>query len=402
MNNKFISFLLSPVLGLISAFKDLNSRDARIIILLFCIVFGAAFKVDSIDRAEGSADRISMRAEFEYDKNMTAESYVDYIQEYFEFDMGAQDIYITTVGFLVSRFTDNYHYFFLVLAFVFAFFQLKCLPYFTRQKEYTGSIITLILVLLFLWNSVRNINGARYWTAAWIGLYCIFKIFYDKKPRYLLLCLCTTLVHASFIIFWGIVLFTYLTRYIYTNKLLTILFVSSWIFSFFATNVHIPFFDSIDLPLMISRKVEYYTDQEYISSLSQGSGFYWVDLIFKTLSTNYINLLFLLVLSNNEMVDKQDPLRNMLVVTTLIVSVANFGSIVPTFGGRLFTVSFSLIAFMWLVTIPEWKYKNLIYIMPFVWFMNLYYLMRSLSESFGLDFVILSPIYSIIKNLFLA
>ena len=134
MNNNLalFNFLFSPVLGIIDAFKNLKSSQARKVLFLFCLCFGFCFSVGT-QRTKGSSDGISMRIEFEQNKNISDEQFGNYISEYFKFDTGAQDIYIVTISYLVGKISDNYHFFFLALAFVFAFFQLKCLRYFVKE-----------------------------------------------------------------------------------------------------------------------------------------------------------------------------------------------------------------------------------------------------------------------------
>ena len=62
-NSALIYFLLSPVLGIIEAFKNLKSSQARKVLFLFCLCFGFCFSVGT-QRTEGSSDGISMRIEF--------------------------------------------------------------------------------------------------------------------------------------------------------------------------------------------------------------------------------------------------------------------------------------------------------------------------------------------------
>ena len=85
------NFLFSPVLGIIDAFKNLKSSQARKVLFLFCLCFGFCFSVGT-QRTEGSSDGISMRIEFEQNKNISDEQFGNYISEYFKFDTGAQDI----------------------------------------------------------------------------------------------------------------------------------------------------------------------------------------------------------------------------------------------------------------------------------------------------------------------
>ena len=77
-NNKAgVLFWLSPVLGLLEAFRDLKSKQSRQVLFGFCLCFGICFSV-GLDRIEGSADGISMRQEFEESKNLTTDHYLSY------------------------------------------------------------------------------------------------------------------------------------------------------------------------------------------------------------------------------------------------------------------------------------------------------------------------------------
>lgn len=395
-NSALIFFFLSPVLGIIEAFKNLKSCQARQALFLFCLCFGFCFCVGT-QRIEGSADGISMRMEFEQNKGMSDVEFGNYISDYFDFDTGAQDIYIVTMSYLVGKITDNYHFFFLALAFVFTFFQLKCLKYFVKEENYSNSLICIILTCLFLWNNIYNINGARFWTASWISVYCVFKIFHDQKPQYFLLALCLPMIHASYLVFPIILLLAlFLQKY---KKSLIILFCFSWVFSIIATDFNVQLPQWIELPFAISRKFDFYTSEEYIDSLGKGTGFYWVSQFFKTVSRHFIEILILLISLHDKNV--QNP-KNLSIVRFMLILaiIANFGMIVPTFGGRIFVVNYALVAYSFLVTFGDSKYKELIYLLPFVWFMNLFYLFKDVTAVLDFGFV-LPPIISFIRYLFI-
>lgn len=362
---------------------------------MFCLCFGFCFSVGT-QRVEGSADGISMRMEFERYKDISTVQFGSYLSEYFEFDTGVQDIYIMTISYLVGRVTDNYHFFFLALAFVFAFFQLKSLRYFVEEENFTNSLICIILTCLFLWNNIYNINGARFWTASWIGLFCVFKMFHDRKPLYLLLAACIPMVHASFAVFPIILAVAYFLQN-FRNPLI-ILFCISWAFSVVAEDFQIQPFQNIDLPFAISRKVEFYTDQEHIQGLSQGSGFYWVSLFFKTLVRHYIDFLILLI-ALNEKKNNNEKAIPVIRFMLILAIIANFGMIIPTFGRRFFAVNYALVAYSFLVTFGDFKYQKLVYALPFVWLMNLFYLYKDVTTVLDLGFV-LTPVFSFIRYLF--
>jgi hypothetical protein len=396
-NKAGILFLISPVLGLVEALQSLKGKQARTVLFWFCLCFGICFTVGT-ERIEGSMDGISMRAEFEESKNLTTSQYISYLTDYFEFDMGDQDIYIVTVSYIVGKFTDNYHFFFMVLAFVFAFFQLKCLRYFVSEENYTNSAICIILVCLFLWNNIYNINGARFWTASWIGLYCAFRTFIDEKPWYILLSTVTLFIHVAFVVFPLVLFLAYLVRR--ADKMLLALFCISWVFSLVAEDFKINPFGDIDLPFLVEKKVEAYTEGDFAGATAQGSGYYWVQQLFRSIVRHYVDLLILIIGLNRKA--NADHLSNSIVSMMLVLAtVANFGMIIPTFGGRFFAVNYALVAYSFLTTFGDKKYRMMVYLLPFVWFMNLFYLSSDVISVLDLGFL-LSPIFSFIRFTFFA
>lgn len=72
---------------------------------------------------------------------------------------------------------------------------------------------------------------------------------------------------------------------------------------------------------------------------------------------------------------------------------------IPTFGGRFFVVNYSLIAYSFLVTFGDFKYQRLVYALPVVWFMNLFYLYKDVATVLDFGFL-LTPIFSFIRYLF--
>lgn len=390
--NYSLAFLVSPVLGLIEAFSNLKRKHAITVLFWFCLCFGICFSVGT-KRTPGSIDGISMRADFEKFKDISAREYTAHLDNFLKFEGGAQDIYIVTVAYVVGKFTDNYHFFFLVLAFVFAYFQLKCLRYFVRIKNYTSSAICIILACLFLWNNIFNINGARFWTASWIALLCVFKTFIDDKPRYIAISLLIAFVHISFAVFPLILLAGYLLKH--SDKPLLILFCISWLFSVFVEDLQLTPFKDLDLPFNIMKKVEAYTEGAYADEPEEGTGFYWVHLLFGVISRHYMDILILLIALNRNKVRgrRAHAIVGMMLVLAI---VSNFGMIMPVFGRRFFAVNYALVAYSFLLTFGDKKYGMFIYMLPLAWFMNLFYLIKDTIYVLDAGFL-LPPIFSFIR-----
>lgn len=204
------------------------------------------------------------------------------------------------------------------------------------------------------------------------------------------------MVHASYAVFPIMLLIGYFSQN-FKNPLI-VMFCISWVFSIIAEDVQIQLFANIDLPYVIGKKVEYYSDQEYIQNLYQGTGFNWVGVLFKTIVRHYVNFLILLITLNEKHINngKAIPVvRFMLVLAT----IANFGMFIPTFGRRFFVVNYALVAYSFLVTFGDYRYRKLVYALPFVWFMNLFFLYRDVTAVLDFGFV-LTPLFSFVRYLF--
>lgn len=391
---KVLLFLLSPVLGLLYSLKSLNTRSTYIIIFLFCLTFGVAFTVTN-KRTDGSIDGITYRAEFEEYGKESALTFVDDFEKYIAYDDGDQDFYFKTLTFAVSRFSSNYHVFFLFVALIFAFFQLRTLRFFTSHDNFSNSLFCLILFFLFTWNQIFNINGLRFWTAAWIAVYSSFQLLVNKNKSYLLLALLTPFVHGSYFLYLAILAVYYMFGRF--EKLWTVLFLFSFIFSTIA--VEITRNASTFLPDIFARKIDYYTDSFYISERESGSGFWFVDRFFTTLSFVYVNIMTAVLILKNNKSSQSDCNRSLLRFLIIWMCFANIFMPVPSVGGRFIQLAYPMISYLWLSYFSNKRYASFIYILPFVWLMNVYNLLRNYMGVLDWTFFVTSPIYQVIKHL---
>ena len=105
-------------------------------------------------------------------------------------------------------------------------------------------------------------------------------------------------------------------------------------------------------------------------------------------------IILLIAINKNNVLDKRaESIVKMMIV---LATAANFGMVVPTFGGRFFSVNIALVAYSFLVTFGDFKYKNIIYLLPAVWFMNLFYLTKNVMEVLD-PWFLLSPAISFIR-----
>lgn len=396
--NKIFLFILSPFFSLLYSLKSINTKSSFVVVFLFSICFGMAFTVSNIRDFNNKNDAVSYRADFEMYCLTDGTEFQRGFNDFISFKGENKDYYFDTVAFYVSRITNNYHVMFFVFSIVFAFFQLKSLKYLVLNNNFRISLFCILLVYLFAWNQIVNINGMRFWTAAWIGVYCIFKIFYENKSKNFLLALITPFIHGSFWIFLVmLVVAKFLSKY---EKIWIILFIMSIIVS----NILLELAQSYSgfIPSFIENEFRHYTDAMYVKQTfdTAGTGLWWVDKVFETLRKLYINALIIILIINRRkiLLDINDIrlYRFMLVYTTF----SNFGMSIPSFGNRFIILSYSIIAFLWLTSFKGLKYNWIIYLFPIAFFMSIYHQINLYNLVTDVYFYISSPLILIPEYLF--
>lgn len=393
---KMLLFLVSPFLAFVYSLRRIKTKSSFIIFFLFSCFFGLSFTVGKI-RYEGSIDGISYRIDFENYRHLSFSQYTKGLTNLISFRGDKQDYYFDTVAFYVSRITGNYHILFLILAMIFAFFQLKALKFFTSEKEFDNSIICLILIFLFTYNQIFNINGVRYWTASWVGIYSIFQIFGKGNKRYFLLAFATPFFHGAFWVFLVIILVAHFFREF--ERFWIILFFFSFIVSNYATELIGNFGDY--LPYFLRGWAISYASHDTIMRANQeGTGYWWVSKVFEIFVRVYINLLVYLFIKNSNLVKRQSPQSKSMYLFLLVwMTFANFTMPVPSLGSRLMILSFPVVAYLWLINFKKNKYRILIYLMPIVFFMNIYKLFILYNTVLDPFFYFSSPIVLVYKYL---
>ncbi len=389
---KIILFLTFPLLAFFYSIKRINTKSSYAIAFLFSVLFGLAYTVSDV-RTEGSYDGITYRINFEENKK-TADEYYNGLKEFFKFDDGPQDYYFETVCYYVSQVTDNYHVMFMVLAIVLAFFQLKSLCFFTSNiEEKSISYKTLLLLFLFTYIQIYNINGCRFWTAYWIGMYALLQIFYNKKPQYILLAAITPFFHGSYWLYVGMLFVIFLLKR-FEKVWLTLLIISIFTSSI---SLQLAQDHSALLPYFLARKIEYYTDSEYIQSIGAGSGFYFVQLFFDTILPIFINLFVIYIYKFRDKLGENN--RTLLQVLLIWATISNFCVSIPSLGNRFFTLTFPIIAILAYKLRTQKVISQLIYFIPIAFMYKIFRLLVDYNEIMDFTFYVSNPFYIIYNSL---
>ncbi len=392
--HKIALFFVYPFAAFLLALQNLGSRSSFVVFFLFNILFGYTFIAQDI-----TSDSFRYVEEFVAMKNMQSEDYYDLVSQYFTFNSDVKDVYVITCNYLVSRVTDNYHVIMALYAIVFSFFFLKSFRFFVDKSEYKNDLYGYLLAFLFVYsNPIYNINGVRFWTAAWIAVYIIFEFLINKNSRILVLAFIVPLVHISFVSYVFVLLF-----YVAFPKLDRFLVVIFFI-SIFVGNISFGLVELFKdfLPKAIQNILWAYADEGNLEervSLIEALPVY--AKILKSLPYYYINILMVFFIYNSKVI--KDKSRDYSVYHFLLVwlSFVNITMSIPSFGGRFIYLSIPFIAYLCLVFYRESAvFRRILYMIPVVYAYSVLYWFRNMLKVIDPYLLVSVFPHLLIKNLY--
>ena len=377
IGEKLILFLVLPFAGFLESFVKPWSSSSRTIIFLWFVAFGMCFTPTNKD-----ADSWRYAEEFKVESRASSAQFQQQISDYFNNyqTTSTKDIYIVAMTFLVSRFTGNPHVFFMMLALVFAFFYVKSMKFITPifTEKYEKFVVPLLFLLFCLSNPMFNINGVRFWTAAWISVFVLFQVLVNRNYLYLLLAPATILVHASFVIFVALLGIYFLVGYL--DKVWRVIFIISL---FFAALSVVPSFQltGIPLPAFFESEMEAYASDAAIMEMQ--SAYQDMSLyaqVLNILPRVFINVLVVLLLFKEDEIFKNQERKRVMRMMLVLLSFVNITFSIPSVGVRFFRLVFPLLIYL-LIKTPSFvnRYKVVVYLFPLAFIVEIVYWFRHMA-----------------------
>lgn len=396
---KYAMFLFNPIIGFVVSLKNINTKSSYLVFFLFSILFGISFVVPSgraIARATDgyTGDGVVYREKFEKISTYKISEFQKLVNDYLAFDEGDKDFYVLATSFLVSRFSTNYHWVFGIYAIVFAYFLLKSLRFLTEEDNFKNSFYCFLMAVMFVMsNPIFNINGVRFWTAAWIGVYSLFHIFRNNNKRYLILASITPLIHVSFFVYLFVLMIALLFRKY--NRFWFTLFV----ISFFVSEISFLILESVEsyFPEFISRTIRLYTDTE-VMALKEESKVWYAD-VFSFLPRLIVNLIVVLYYRNRKFILENPKTSNLYLFLIVWMTFVNFTTAVPSLGGRFFQLAIPIIVYIWLMTFNSKKYSYWIKAYFLAFAPSYIYIFRLIFKVTEIEFYVTNPFYLIYNYL---
>ena len=397
-SNKGVGILLlliNPLLGAIRGFVNIRNRDSLYYIFGWFLVFGMG-----LSALNELSDSYRYIQDFYYVQTMDFHQYILQVEEFFAFDSNIKDIYALTANFFISRITDNYHVLFLFYALVFGFFYLRSLKILLRYDVNSNWVFYSLLFLFCFSNPIFNINGVRFWTAAWICVYSTLRLVVDKKYWSLLLLLITPLIHITAII-WVILIGVYLVAK-GAQKVWVVLFIISSIIS------AVSYLDILSnnadyLPSVVQAMIQSYTESDRAHEIMEGGQSPLYATILLNLPSYFRLILSYLLIFNLRSITKEKVSSNLFSAYLIVGSFVNFTASIPSVGVRFEKLTIPLLVLVWAMNYKSLsKYNNWFYLVPIFYAYSILYWIRYMASITELDLYIAPLPFTIVKYLFLA
>ena len=394
--SKAILFILNPFISAIFSLKDIRDGVSHRFLYLWFLIFGIGFCAIS-----EVADSFRYVEKFMIEHNYTWSQYMMEINEYFTFESNIKDIYTLTVNFFVGRFTNNYHWTYFIYAAVFGFFYIKSLKIFLRHNNVSNNIVFYALLFMFCYsNPIYNINGVRFWTAAWIGVYVALSVFVEKDYKKLPLLILLPLVHGSSVI-WVVIMAIALLLSRFQNITIGLFIASSFVSAVSYLNIMNDY--SYLLPQFLQNQIWSYTESEMalkrLSGVSQ-YGKAYADFLIALPGYFQILLSYLLILNRKE-INRDKSAGYVLTIMLALAAITNFLSGIPSMG-RFKALVIPMLVIVWAYNYRILKkYDKYFNVVPFIYAYSLLYWYRRMSAISELYLYIFPAPLTVIKYLFL-
>ncbi len=347
--HKYFLFLAWPFFSLFYSFFDYKSRSFRNILWLFTIFFGYTFVISN----EGMDANFYRRTLEEFHNSQI--SWSSFMALLIEGQVGRGDYIQPIITFLVSRFTDDYRILFALFGLILGFFYASNISILLNEVDKRVPIHAIPFLIFFsLLVPFWLINGFRFWTATHVFVYGVLRFSISQGKWYILVALCSVLIHFSFIIPTGIMLGLIFFRKF--GYLIMAFFALSYVFRGYDIYSFLSYLP--ELPAVLNQRIGDYVHPDYIDIVERGKErTVWFLRLRGLLLVNLVAFSFVVIFGFMRRAVEKYQLDLMFYLSVALFGVANILSAFPSMG-RLFTVS-SLLLLATVSMLCQYERNNL-------------------------------------------
>lgn len=385
--NRNILTIVWPFFGLVNALRNWRQPWAMNVFWVVCAFMGAIqiYHPTGTILGDGSdAGRYVLELQV---MHRSVNSFEE-VSRYF-YDGDTNDVFCSTLQYVVSRFTESGHVFFFVLAVIYGFFYSRNIWYIlNRIRDQRIRWLWVMVAAFFLVCPIWNINGVRMWTALHVFVYGSMPYLLEGKKKPLVWSAASILIHHSFIFPIALLtLFYVLGRRISSNKRLTTIFFAFYIATLTIKSLDLGALNAVlqaYLPDFYSDRIDGYVNEDALArNLESAAQNSWHVAFFNNLHywINQILVVFTYIIfkRNRKILSWLLPLFSF---SLLIYAFSNILACVPS-GGRYITISQMFMVATFLLTFRYWACdKVLARFMPIVMLLFAFSLIFEIRKGF--------------------
>jgi hypothetical protein len=332
-----ILFFFWPLLSFIIAMRNFGNKNARKIVIAFFSFFGF-----TMNFARESMDGFFHAQKFAEATRLSNDAFSKLIVNFILRQGNSQelDIYTTVVNFVMSRFTDSFHYVFLLHAFVFSYFSVKTFG--IIYDEFEGKIsknAMVFFVLIFFLLPVNIVHGIRFPIGSWMFIYGAYQLIRTGSKKHLLFCLLACFVHFSFILPLILTIaYSFLgnKNYIYISLLLASILFPSLFYSYLGS------LDKADVGEGVEDKISGYSREDYIKMRNTNleNRNWYAKFRIPILQYAFYSVLLLITVVKKNYYKQDQVQQNLFSFLILFLAFVNFGFAFDSLGRRFLLVWF--------------------------------------------------------------
>ncbi len=258
----YLLFFIWPIFGFFLSIRRFHLKSASVIIMLFYGMNGYTLLFNP------TTDSFRQKAEFEEVVYRPFAQFFDFIFNLYGSE-AKPDFFMDLIMYTISRVTDNYRFYFMVLAFFIGFMVLKNIRvFYTLYLEKENKITLVFILFFFILNPPGRIMSFRHYLSLLIFVYAMYRYFKTNNYKELILLTSVIFVHFGYLM---IVPLFYLYRVLGNrNNIYYVVVVLSFVFFDQTTNL---IRDSgIDLEGGLDQAVQGYTNEGYLEDMGEIAG----------------------------------------------------------------------------------------------------------------------------------
>lgn len=325
----YIFAVLFPFWTMLLSVAKFNSKSAKNLFWYGCAFMGFVFIYYPVGGSGTDSTRIAQGL---INMHFNPVDF-DIVVGYFYNEDSSLDIYQTLVTFIVSLFTGNPHYLFLIYAIVFGFFYSRNLFIvfsFSKTEKLNWSV-WIVLVMFILIRPIWDINGVRMYTALHVFLYGLFSYLFQNNHKKLICCVLAVFVHFSFILPVAILLMIIFVP----KRNLSVFFILYFIaIAFNELDIESLKYGLQDiLPAQLNKKVGEYMNEEYILTVNERNSSYSQYIhVAGYMSRYFSHFIVIFFWINLKSFFQNDQLRKILSYFLIFATVFETLSVIPSMG----------------------------------------------------------------------